>query len=174
MVFHKYLKPTLKKQCEKEPNNGDKYINQVLASYCVTPHLTTAEKPIILVYGRDLNLSLHQLLEPMQQFLGDPDSGCLDLKSHCLVLTIAKKTLDKNQFKHAQQTTNCTPPTCKVSNRVFFKNKQTDKWDLKCRAGYRVVCIQCNQHYLHIETKLQKKKALQHERCCTSTTSQPM
>ena len=32
-VFHKYLKPTLKKLCEKDPANWDKYINQVLASY---------------------------------------------------------------------------------------------------------------------------------------------
>ena len=65
-VFHKYLKPTLKKLCEKDPDNWDKYINQVLASYCVTPHLATAETPFFLVYGRDPNLSLPQLLEPMQ------------------------------------------------------------------------------------------------------------
>ena len=29
-VFHKYLKPTLKKLCEKDPANWDKYLNQVL------------------------------------------------------------------------------------------------------------------------------------------------
>ena len=70
-VFHKYLKPTLKKLCEKDPSNWDKYINQVLASYRVTPILATAETPFFPVYGRDPNLPLHQLLEPMQQFLGD-------------------------------------------------------------------------------------------------------
>ena len=42
-VFHKYLKPTLKKLCEKDLSNWDKYINQVLASYRVTPNLATAE-----------------------------------------------------------------------------------------------------------------------------------
>ena len=31
-VFHKYLKPMLKKLCKKDPANWDKYINQVLAS----------------------------------------------------------------------------------------------------------------------------------------------
>ena len=62
-VFHKYLKPTLKKLCEKVPPNWDKYIHQVLASYRVTPNLATAETPFFLVYG---NLPLHQLLEPMQ------------------------------------------------------------------------------------------------------------
>ena len=44
-VFHKYLKPTLKKLCEKDPTNWDKYLNQVLASYRITPNLVTAESP---------------------------------------------------------------------------------------------------------------------------------
>ena len=70
-VFHKYLKPTLKKLCEKDPVNWDKYINQVLASYRITPNLATAESPFFLGYGQDPNLPLHQLLEPMQRFLGD-------------------------------------------------------------------------------------------------------
>ena len=65
-AFHKYLKPTLKKLCEKDPSNWDKYINQVLANYRVTPNLATAETPFFLVYGRNPNLPLHQLLEPMQ------------------------------------------------------------------------------------------------------------
>ena len=65
-VFHKCLKPTLKKLCEEDLLNWDKYINQVLASYRVTPNFATAEKPFFLVYGRDPNLPLHQLLEPMQ------------------------------------------------------------------------------------------------------------
>ena len=66
-VFHKYLKPTLKKLCEKDPDNWNKFINQILASYCVTLHLATAETPFSfsLGYGRDPNLPLHQILEPM-------------------------------------------------------------------------------------------------------------
>ena len=44
-VFRKYLKPTLKKLCESDPDNCDKYINQVLATYHVTPHLATAKHP---------------------------------------------------------------------------------------------------------------------------------
>ena len=54
-IFHKYLKPTLKKLCKKDPSNWDKYINQVLASYRLTPNLATAETPFLLVYGRDPN-----------------------------------------------------------------------------------------------------------------------
>ena len=65
-VFHKYLKPTLKKLCEKDPSNWGKYSNQVLASYRVTPNLATGETPFFLVCRRDPNLPLHQLLEPMQ------------------------------------------------------------------------------------------------------------
>ena len=92
-VFQKYLKPTLKKPWNKDPANWDKCINQVLASYRVTPNLATAETPFFLIYGRDPNLPLHQLLELMQHFLGDPESGLLNLEAHCLTLAIAKKTL---------------------------------------------------------------------------------
>ena len=102
--FHNYLKPTLKKLCENDPANWDKYINQVLASYRITPNLATAESPFFLVYGRDPNLPLHQLLEPMQCFLGDPDSGKLHLETHRLALAIAKKKLDENRFTATQKT----------------------------------------------------------------------
>ena len=60
------LNQCLKKLCEKDPGNWDKYINKVLASYHVTPHLATAETPFFLVYGRDPNLPLYQLLETVQ------------------------------------------------------------------------------------------------------------
>ena len=102
-IFHKYLKPTLKKLHERDPANWDKYLNQVLASYRITPNLVTEESPFLLVYGRDPNLPLHQPLEPMQHFLGDPDSGRLNLETHRLALDIAKKTLDKNQFTATQK-----------------------------------------------------------------------
>ena len=153
-VFHKYLKLTLKKLCEKDQSNWDKYFNKVLASYRVTPNLATAETPFFLVYGRDPNLPSHQLLEPMQHFLGDPDSGMLNLETHRLALAIAKKTLDENKFKMAQRTTDCTPPSFKIGDRVYFKNKQPSKWDLKWRRpGYRIVCIEHDGHFLHIENQ---------------------
>ena len=103
-VFHKYLKPTLKNLCEKDPANWDKYLNQVPASYRIIPNLATAELSFFLVYGRDPNLPLHQLLETMQCFLGDPESGKLNLETHRLALAIAKKTLDKNRFITTQKT----------------------------------------------------------------------
>ena len=118
-VFHKYLKPTLKKLCKKDPSNWDKYLNQVLTSYRITPNLATAETPFFLVYGRDPNLPLHQLLEPMQCFLGDPDSGMLNLETNRLALPIAKKTLDKNRFKMAQKTIDHTPPSFKIEDSLL-------------------------------------------------------
>ena len=48
-AFHKYLKPTLSELCENDQNNWDQYLNQVIASYCTTPHLTTCETPFFLV-----------------------------------------------------------------------------------------------------------------------------
>ena len=152
-VFHKYLKPTLKKLCEKDPANWDKYLNQVLASYRITPNLATVETPFFLVYCRDPNLPLHQLLEPMQCFLGDPDSSILSLETHRLALAIAKKTLDENRFKTAQKTTARDKPVFQVGDHGYFKNKQPGKWDLKWRPRYRIVCIEHNGHFIHIENQ---------------------
>ena len=132
-VFHKYLKPTPKKCCEKDTANWDKYINQVLTSYRVTPNLATAETLFFLVYGRDPNLPLHQLLELMQQFLGDPESRLLNLKVHQLAIATVKKTLNENCFGTAQKTMDSKLPSFKIGNKVYFKSKQPGKWDLKRR-----------------------------------------
>ena len=45
------------------------------------------------------------------------------------------------------------PDFFKVGNRVYFKNKQPGKWDLKWRVGYRIVCLKCSGHYLLIENQ---------------------
>ena len=102
----------------------------------MTPNPAMVETPFFLVYGRDPNLPLHQLLEPMQQFLGDPESGLLNLEVHHPGLAIAKKTLDENRFRTSQKTANREPPSFKIGYRVYFKNKQPGKWDLKWRPGH--------------------------------------
>ena len=50
---------------------------------------------------------------------------------------------------HKRQQWTAPPP--KIGDKVFFKNKQLGKWNLKWRAGYNIVCIDCNGHYLHVE-----------------------
>ena len=82
-----------------DPANWDKYINHVITSYTVTPKFATAETPFFLVYGKDQNLPVHQLLELIQQFQGNPESGLLNLEAHQLVVAIAKKTLDENTLQ---------------------------------------------------------------------------
>ena len=89
----------------------------------------------------------------MQHFLGDPDSGKLNLETHRLALAIAKKTLDKNRFIAAQKTLARDKPAFQIGDCVYFKNKQPGKWDLKWRPGYRIVCIECNRHFIHIENQ---------------------
>ena len=132
---------------------GTNILTKFLTSYRITPNLATAEMPFFLVYERDPNLPLHQLLEPMQQFLGDQDSGMLNLEAYRPMLAIAKKMLDKNHFKAAHKTMDRTPPIFKIGDRVYFKNKQPSKWDLKWRPGYRIVQIDHNGHFLHIENQ---------------------
>ena len=97
----------------------------------MTPNLATAETPFFLVYGRNPNLPLHQLLDLLQRFLGDPESGLLNLEAHHLALAIAKKTLDENGFRTAQKTTNREAPSFQIGDKVYFKNKQPGKGDLK-------------------------------------------
>ena len=111
-VFNKYLKPTLKKLCKKDPVDWDKYFNQVLSS-CSDTKPCHSRDTIFLVYGKNPNLPLHQLLEQMQCFLGDPESGQLNLDVHWLTLAIVKKTLDENCFRTAQKTIDREPPSFK-------------------------------------------------------------
>ena len=60
----------------------------------------------------------------MQQFLGEPDLGILNLEAHRLALAIIKKTLDENCFKIAQKTTDRTLLSFKIGDRANFKNKE--------------------------------------------------
>ena len=149
-TFHKFLKPTLKKMCADNQDNWDEYMEQVLGMYRGVPNRTTGESPFFLVYGRDGNQPVHQLLQPLTRFLGDPDSGLLCLNQHRLSLSIAKKYLDGHRFLTAEKTTDRAEPGFKVGDKVYFNNKTPGKWDLKWRAGYRIIRIECKGCYLHI------------------------
>ena len=69
----------------------------------------------------------------MQCFLGDPDSGMLNLETCWIALAIAKKTLDENRFTTTQRTMVQDKPAFQIGDHVYFKNKQPGKWDLKWR-----------------------------------------
>ena len=66
----------------------------------------------------------------MQYFLGDPDSGKINLETHRLALAIAKKTLDENRFTSYQKMLARDKPDFQIGGHVYFKNKQPGKWDL--------------------------------------------
>ena len=86
-------------------------------------------------------------------FPGGSLIGKLHLETQRLALAIAKKTLDENRFTAAQKTVSRDNPTFQIGDHVYFKNKQPGKWDLKWRPGYRIVPIECNGHYIHIENQ---------------------
>ena len=81
------------------------------------------------------------------------DSGKLHLETHRLALAIAKKTLDENRFSATQKTTPRNNPAFQIGDRVYFKNKQPGKWELKWRPRYQIVRIEHNGHYIHIENQ---------------------
>ena len=92
----------------------------------MTPNLATPETPFFLVYSRDPNLPLHQLLELKQCFLGNPESGLLNLEAHQLTLAIAKKTLDENCFRTSQKTMDRESPSFKIGDIVYFKKNNQE------------------------------------------------
>ena len=81
----------------------------------------------------------------------------INLEAHQLALAIAKKTLDENQFRTAQEAMDRELPSFKLGGRVYFKNKQPGKWDLKWRPGYRFVHIEYDGNYLHIKNQAMEK-----------------
>ena len=48
-------------------------------------------------------------------------------------------------------------PAFQVGDCVYFKNKQPGKWDLKWSPGYRIVHIEHNGHFIHIENQATRK-----------------
>ena len=81
----------------------------------------------------------------------------INLEAHKITVAIAKNTLDENCFKTAQMTMDRQPPSFKIGDRAYFKNKQPGKWDLKWRLGYRIIQIECDRHLLHIENQATQK-----------------
>ena len=55
----------------------------------------------------------------MQCFLGDLESGRLNLETHQLALAIVKKMLDENHFKNVQKTTDRKLPSFQLGDRVY-------------------------------------------------------
>ena len=49
------------------------------------------------------------------------------------------------------------PPSFELGDRVYFKNKEPGKWDLKWRPRHRIVCIEHDGHYLHIKNQAKGK-----------------
>ena len=73
------------------------------------------------------------------------------------------------------KTTDHTSSSFQVGDRVYFKNKQPGKWDLKWRARYSIVCMEHDEHYLHIKNQSTgKTQSCNVKRCCTLATSQTM
>ena len=106
------------------------------------PHLWERPKPTITrTSGTDTMIPRRSRI-----WLTEPGSTSSS-PSYC------KETLDENCFKTAQKTTDGEPPSFKIGDRVYFKNKQPGKWDLKWRPGYRIVHNECDGHYLHIENQ---------------------
>ena len=57
----------------------------------------------------------------MQCFLGDPDSGMLNLETHRPALAVAKKTLDENRFTVTQKMMARDKPPFQIGDHVYLR-----------------------------------------------------
>ena len=68
-------------------------------------------------------------------------------------------------------------PVFQIGDHVYFKNKQPGKWDLKWRPGYRIVYIEHDRHFIHIENqatgKIQSCNVMDYINAATSGTLSP-
>ena len=118
----------------------------------MTPNLATAETPFFGPQQRP-QLSFTPTSGANAMIPKRSESRLLNLEAHHLALAITRKSMDENCFRTAQKTTDREPPSFKIGNRVYFKNKQPRKWHLKWRPGYQTVHIEHDGLYLYIENQ---------------------
>ena len=158
-VFHKYLKPGLKKLCKKDPPNWDKYINQVLASYSDTKPCHGRNTFLPSVWKRP-NFTLTPASGAHAMTLGDPDSELLNLEAHWLALAITKKILDENHFRTAQKTMDRQPPSFNIGDRVYFKTNNLASGTSNGNLDTELSEFSMMDIFCTLETKLLEKYSL--------------
>ena len=77
----------------------DQVLQQLSMDGIFSTHYNPQSNGKLEVFHKYLKPTLKKLLELMQWFLGDPESGLLNLEAHHLALAIAKKTVDENCFR---------------------------------------------------------------------------
>ena len=113
--------------------------------------------PILLVYGRDPNLPLHQLLEPMQHFLGDPDSGKIHLETHSLALALQRKHWMKTDSQPPKRLFPETTPPFKSEIVYTSKTNNQANWSWSGDQDTRLFVLSTTDITSTSKTKLQEK-----------------
>jgi len=152
--FHNFLKATVRKLSQSDPQSWDEKIPEVIGAYRMCPGLATHESPFFLLYGRDPCLPVHNLVMPQLRYLGD-ESHKLNLQDMRLAVSTAAKCLKKNRlFKHHKVS---SIPDFRVGDLVLYKNHQPSQWDLKWHTGYRVINV-INDRCVEIENQSSGRK----------------
>ena len=142
--------------CAEDQDNWDNYVEQVLGTYRGVLNLTTGESPFFLVYGKDGNQPLHQLLQPLTRFLGDPDSGLLCLNQHRLSLSIAKKYLYDHRFLTAEKMTEQNQDS-KLEIEYTSRTKPQDNWTSNGEQDTELSGLSMKDITCTSKTKLQER-----------------
>ena len=78
-------------------------------------------------------------------------------RSPSISLSCCKENNGWELLQYCTKTMDREPPSFKIGDRIYFKNRQPGKWDLKWRPGYKIIHIECDGHYLHIENQASGK-----------------
>lgn len=137
---HRTLHDILAKRVAQTPNQWDVYLNQALAAIRFNVNSSTKRSPFYLMYNRDVNLPLDNILKPRRRYHGDEMHEVALEHQHKNFLEVYKnmKTAKRNQTERANRK---AKPICfQIGDPVFYKNRRKhSKLDVKFKPFYRII-----------------------------------
>ena len=142
---HSYIKATISKLISITQFPFDQLLNLISYSYNILPHVSHAESPSFLMFGRDFYIpSLHNMLQPALRYLGN-EKGLTQLDAVKVALTAAcsrlKAVRDKPAKKHQLENHDF-----KIGDLVLLKNhKKENPFSSKFLPNFRVVKLRTDR-----------------------------
>ena len=137
--FNKFLKASIRKLCQDDPQGWDQVIDQIVWAYRCCPHTATGESPFFLVYHRDPVLPVHKLIKPTIPYRGNFDIGYEIQQGQIALTTAAKYLTKKREIQKKPYLDRPDQHKFQVGDLVFYNKHNKQKLELKWEPGYRIV-----------------------------------
>ena len=167
--FNQTLANSLSHYVQESQKDWDQWIPYVVFAYNTTPHTSTGETPFFLMYGRDPEVPMEDILVPrkISYFLDDKYEEEVHLRlklAHQEAQTQLEKSFQQMKIAHDKGT---KLPTFKVGDTVYLKvgnvkvgvgRKLAPKWN-----GPYIITRQTG--FVNYEFKTKKGKLLKAQAC---------